>query len=599
MVAQLTESAAAADAAKSDAIEEAKLSREKLIKREQKLTAVTQEKAEAQAQVQELSADVKSLSKKLEKSKIAVRSGEETLRQTKQELDKTQNELRKVTDARDKLIQELNRTKDDLAQVKGDYDRTLASWEAVSAESTQRADAIEQLEIAVNRAQTQIEEQRNEYLIATKLTKQSNKELKTALAAETRKVAKLERDLLTARKTIPGTPGFGGVANSGNRGVPSSPALTSGNSNSNVTGNTGSPMRNPSSAVGNTPRTDSNNFLGVPAVTPNAANAGAVNSVRRMNPGNNLGPSNGLATPPGVPRTQSNQIRQPVSNARVMGSGTPGSGGKNLAPMGGGNMEETVKLLGTRLKDVLAEAEVAREKVKMLEGIVQSVSDELADKKRLLKELTSTSGGAVDDSGAMETVRSAGTDPSLLQNLLQKSMSENARLKRDMKVLGKEIMEAQDKARKADEMARKAMQEKQQAIEAQIALQSQYNNENYSIGGDINDNGSVTISERGDGGNLYAESPSLMTPNLNEENEYTNNIMEDGGSYTDNNSVDGNNTTNSGSKRSTTSSRLVVFSNGSTGGNPFGNAAESGNPFGAPSSSGPKTDANKSANPFG
>ena len=592
MVAQLTESAATSEAAKLDAIEEAKLAREKLIKREQKLTAVTQEKAEAQAQVQELSADVKSLSKKLEKSKINVRNGEETLRQTKQELEKTQTELRKITENRDKLSQELTRTKEELTQVKGDYERTLASWESVSAESSQRADAISQLEIAITRAQTQIEEQRNEYLIATKLTKQSNKELKTALAAETRKVAKLERDLITARKNVPGTPGFGASnPNAANRGIPSSPALTGSSAN-----NTGSPMRTASNpGLGGTPRTEnsSGNFLGVPAATPSSMNAGANNSVRRMN---QPGSSNGLTTPPGVPRMNNPnnpQMRQPTSNIRS--NNTPSSSGKNLAPMGGGNMEETVKLLGTRLKDVLAEAEVAREKVKMLEGIVQSVSEELADKKRLLKELTSTSGGAVDDSGAMETVRSAGTDPSLLQNLLQKAMSENARLKRDMKVLGKEIMEAQDKARKADELTRKANEEKQQAIEAQIALQSQYNqytNENYSVNGDINDNGSVTISERGDGTNLYAESPSLLLSTNEEDNTNPDE---------DTNTIDSND-----------NRRPVAFSTGSNNGgagNPFGSnndspntknitkISESGNPFGAAPS--PKKDTNKSANPFG
>jgi hypothetical protein len=112
--------------------------------------------------------------------------------------------------------------------------------------------------------------------------------------------------------------------------------------------------------------------------------------------------------------------------------------------MGGGDMADTVKLLGTRLRDVLAEAEVAREKVKMLEGIVQALSGELEDKKRLLRELTASSGAP----GAAAVPVSESSVP-VLQSLLSKANGENERLKKDMKTLGAEVLLAQDKARMA------------------------------------------------------------------------------------------------------------------------------------------------------
>ena len=84
----------------------------------------------------------------------------------------------------------------------------------------------------------------------------------------------------------------------------------------------------------------------------------------------------------------------------------------------------------------------------MLEGIVQALSGELEDKRRLLRELTASGGGggsAVPDAA----VSAAGDSVPVLKSLLQKSMGENERLKRDLRTLGAETLAAQDKARAA------------------------------------------------------------------------------------------------------------------------------------------------------
>lgn len=478
MVQQLTESTAAAERAKEAAEEDSKALREKLFKREQKLTSVTQERAEVQAQLAELGSEIKSISKKLEKSKANLKSSEESLKATRSELERVNSELKRVTEVRERLDADLQSTREQLSKLTVEHSAASSALEASTSESSHRAEAIKQLEEAVSAAQTRIEEMRNEFIIATKLTKQHNNELKTALAAETRKVAKLERELMAVRKSA-ATPSMGAAQ----ARMPPSPAM-GGMLGPSAGGALGTPMRAGGASAGSsassaTPTaarpTDSNNPFGTPLSGAAMASPGIA---RRPGPAGAASASAaGFATPPGVPRPGGAHAHAvSAGGARGAAPAAGGAGGRNLAPMGGGDMAETVKLLGTRLKDVLAEAEVAKEKVKMLEGIVRSLSDELADKKRLLKELTtSAAGGAVDDAAAMDTVRSAGSDPNMLQNLLQKAMSENARLKKDMKVLGAEVMNSQDKARKAEEECRKVIDEKtlalQQAQEQLLAAQ--------------------------------------------------------------------------------------------------------------------------------
>lgn len=123
--------------------------------------------------------------------------------------------------------------------------------------------------------------------------------------------------------------------------------------------------------------------------------------------------------------------------------------------MGGGDNDETIRLLGQRLQAVLAEAEVAREKVRMLESIVGSLNGELDEKRRLIKELTAstTAGGVGSGSGggggdgeleaesarSLAAALSADNPIAVLRSLAEKALSENGRLRRDMKILGTEL----------------------------------------------------------------------------------------------------------------------------------------------------------------
>jgi hypothetical protein len=75
----------------------------------------------------------------------------------------------------------------------------------------------------------------------------------------------------------------------------------------------------------------------------------------------------------------------------------------------------------------LKDAEMSREKCKMLEDIVQGLSKDLEEKKRLVKELTTST--------ASPSAAGSSSDPKVLTSLLEKANAENARLKRDLRTL--------------------------------------------------------------------------------------------------------------------------------------------------------------------
>jgi peptidoglycan hydrolase CwlO-like protein len=484
MMAELSRSCAAAEKAQRLAEEDTKAAKEKLYKREQKLATVTQERVEAQGRVDEISAEVKQLSKKLEKARANVKSGEESLRVTREQLERVSNDLKKTSESQQALAVEASTLRAELSKTRGDLEVKINELQASLSESNQRGIAISQLEAAVSAAQSKLEEMRSDYVIATKLTKQSNKELKSSLSAEVRKVAKLERELALAAKRGLASPVPIGLntpsnSNSNNAGLPQSSGGGGGMSTPIQRGGPQSPaILSPMRQAGGVDAL--NPFGGQGIATPGGISRTTTASSAVRKPGGGGGAP--FRTPPtvpfGTPVNMANRTNTPSS-----GSSARSASNNNNAPMGGGNFEETVRLLGNRLQDVLAEAEVAREKVKMLESIVRSLSDELADKKKLLRELTSTTTSGVGGGGmsspapgggsggssasamgrvsaeeaAMieQTIKSAGGDPATLTSLLQKAMGEGARLKRDMRVLGGEVEQAQDKARAANDDARK------------------------------------------------------------------------------------------------------------------------------------------------
>ena len=87
-VKQLTESSAEHHRAKDAAEAETKQVRERLIKREQRLAATVQERAEAQSAVTDLSEQLTALRKKVDKQRKEAKANEEGLRMTRAELER-------------------------------------------------------------------------------------------------------------------------------------------------------------------------------------------------------------------------------------------------------------------------------------------------------------------------------------------------------------------------------------------------------------------------------------------------------------------------------------------------------------------------------
>lgn len=81
----------------------------------------------------------------------------------------------------------------------------------------------------------------------------------------------------------------------------------------------------------------------------------------------------------------------------------------------------------------------------VLEGIIQSLQEELGEKKKLIKQLTGGSAGVDVKSDVTKTVAAAGSDVRLLRSLLESSLAEGARIKHDMRVVGEELSVAQEK----------------------------------------------------------------------------------------------------------------------------------------------------------
>jgi hypothetical protein len=298
-------------------------------------------------------------------------------------------------------LEEIASLRAQLASTTADLQQATEALTLRSAESDERAQAISQLESLVSVTEGKVEEMKADFQIAIKLTKQLNMELKAQLSAEHKRVAKLERELQgkTQHARAPASPGL-----SGSTGPAPSPARQPVNSGpTNLVLN--KPVQNP-----------------VPSATSNGPVAAAVSNV--------------------VSRTFSSGQMQPhggATHARTQSA-------KNMP-----DEDDTIRMLGQRLQTVLADAEVAREKVRMLEGIIQTLTVELDEKRRLLKQLTtSTSTSSVDDLSTEHTrainAALAGENPvSVLKSLLEKTLSENARLRRDLRIIGEDLAQTQER----------------------------------------------------------------------------------------------------------------------------------------------------------
>lgn len=85
----------------------------------------------------------------------------------------------------------------------------------------------------------------------------------------------------------------------------------------------------------------------------------------------------------------------------------------------------------------------------MLEGIVQSLQEELAEKRKLIKQLMGGGAGVDVKTDVSKRVAAAGSDVSLLRSLLESSLSEGARIKDGLRIVGEELAAAQERLGRA------------------------------------------------------------------------------------------------------------------------------------------------------
>jgi chromosome segregation ATPase len=487
--------------AKDSALEEARVTREKLIKREQKLTTAVQEKAEAQSQVADLTADIAATRKKLETAKKKLKLDEESLKAARTELERVKEECRSLTEYKMRADAELAELKTKLSDLDATHAAKLTELEAAQSTIAAQTEAISQLESAVAAAEARIEEQAANHAIAVRLTKQMNRELKVQLAAEAKRVARLERDLASAHKSAQQQGGYNHLPNQHQHQHSQSSRALGGTPGPNQGGASGaSPgpgggfgVGGGMGGAGTTPARPGVASAGT-ATPASAAGArgGAAASLRSPLP---MGtPPLGRSMSQQVPHTHSSQSQHHAN--RQQRTPASASGGKNLAPMGGGNMEETVRLLGTRLQAVLAESETAREKVKMLESIIQGLTEELAEKRRLLKQLTGSKADGDMETEAKKVVASAasGENPvNMLSRLLENALKDNARLKREQKTIAQDLTAKQEAFQRLQEET----QQLQSALAAARAAPA---------------NGDESGSLRDDAGSQYTGRDSVPLP---------------------------------------------------------------------------------------
>lgn len=370
---QLTSATAELTRQREEAEADARSLRERLIKRENKLTAVTQEKAEAEALVSSLTADIKRLTKRMEKSKVQQKELEDNYKIKKGELEHAIAELQATKGRLEELESKLSETTAALEVITEERDDLQARLDTCLKDIEERKEAMTQLEKAVTTSAELLQTQSSDFLIGNKLTKQMNAELKAALSAETRKVRRLERQLQTLQNAfnaqVAEQSSGGGAAiapsprlHAGTPGLPSSRSLGSDAGFLGVTAGAPSPVLGPNPVLGFRP-------------APSATVSQAVASGKQAMQGRAL-PRTGSGTAGFEPSGQA-----PATGAAQRNTAAPAARG------GDQDANETVRLLGARLHDVLAENEVTREKVSMLEGIVQSLSKELEEKDKLLAQI--------------------------------------------------------------------------------------------------------------------------------------------------------------------------------------------------------------------
>jgi hypothetical protein len=290
--------------------------------------------------------------------------------------------LKKVSEARSVAEQFLENTRASLARLTAEHEELTAKLNSTSTDLKHRIEACEHLEAAVATADARVQEMKAEHVVAVRLTKQMNRELKTQLGVESRRVAKLERELNSLR--------------SGTTKRPTTAKAPVANIPSSTTSNANPSAVNPTSATVSNGSVGNNDALG----TVGAAFAKAFT----------VSSPSGPMGPPG-------RIVPLQAQASSTAAPPPGSDA------------ETIRMLGTRLQSVLGESEVAREKVRMLEGIVQSLSSELSDYKRIVKSNAAGSTQQVPTSPVNNT--SAG-EVNALRSELDRLMNENVQLRRNL-----------------------------------------------------------------------------------------------------------------------------------------------------------------------
>lgn len=375
-VARLTEASRVASAAIEALEAENKELEDKVRARDKRIESLTQAKGNAEVQLREVTTSLDETVVSL----TSLEASDRTLRARTSQLESS------LTAALEEL-QELRPMRSGFEALQANAERLQSDLTAAQDSMRAYETTVTQLKVELADAETRTEDQKAEHVIATRMLKQMNKELKAQLGKERAKEAKpVPQSPVPAPSPLlkPSTPTAASVPAFSAATTPSSVAVTPPFTSS-------LPPRPPYDASG-----------GSGAAASAGAGAGAGSGV---------------------------------------GAGAPSRRASQLGDTG--SSDETMQLLAKRIQSLLAENEGVRERIRFLEGIVQSLTRDNDNYRAMTKQLTSSKSVVEGTSSTAQSVVDKATRSEnpirVLQSLLLKALTENERLKNDMRVLGAEM----------------------------------------------------------------------------------------------------------------------------------------------------------------
>lgn len=410
---------------------------------ERKWTDARQAEAASSSRANNAESTAQSATQRAEEAEAKLAAAAEAKADLQAQLEELQGRVKASQSAQEAATAELQQARSDCeaaqaaaSQAEEQLKAGLSARAALEATSAEQESTLADLERKLDRVSS-------DHKVAVKQHKQLKKDLGSELAKASGKVTALtaERDDLAARVedaearaatalvAPPASPASPRLLGSGPMSpAPGSPSTALPASLTSGARRPGTLQRSNSAAMPKRSNSVLGSFMSALSV-PTASTSGS-----------GLGGLAGLApsgaTAPGSTRPSTSVSSEPL---------TPSD-------------PRTVKLLGQRLTNVLAENEHLRERLRMVETIVQDLSGELQSKKALLRGMTGASGKGPSFGGAGEPspaalglahelgideasialVEAASADENAVQtlsSLLFKHMAESSRLKQDLATL--------------------------------------------------------------------------------------------------------------------------------------------------------------------